>query len=379
MKIEILIDGKSEFPEEFIATIKGVKYLSSKITDIAVNQSHEIICPRSGMYLDGDFLVSELHKRNKLLSYDKTVFLTKAPLSSQIQDEEISTYSFYDYSSQDFQNIEKILKLFDDPFSNLLTEAEKRNALSIRHPVYGHDSALRFKLPLKDVVFTIHGMNTHANWEKDLAGILNRNGVFMASGHYDKFLKVVIPSKRAEVRSIITKKYDEMVRSFPPDEFRYTVIAHSYGTYGFFDVLVNEAPHRHPDTIIFAASILDRKHTLWGELARKGTRVYLDIGKRDFVTKVAGFLRLTGANLAGLSGWLGVKGGCDITVDGLTPEAYLQEIRSSGHNKSVNLIHTGKRHSDYFSDSHFENRWLPIIKQEQGRGSGLAFQHVKGT
>ncbi|MCG7925267.1 MAG: hypothetical protein JAY67_06945 [Candidatus Thiodiazotropha taylori] len=365
MKIEILVDKKSRFPEKLLETISGIKHIAHKISDISINYHHEIDCPIFGVYINSDILAESLTEHQNASNYDRTIYVTKAALSRELNaHSKVSAISFYEACELEQIQISDILDLFESYFLFLLTEAEKEYLIKSKHPIKKPDPLLRFKLPLKEVVMIIHGMNTYAYWEKDLTTFLNSRGIFTASGYYEHFLGVMIPSKRNDVRSIILSKYQQMIEDYPSDQFRHTVIAHSFGTYGFFDVLHNESISKFPDTIIFAAPILDRKNKLWNKLISKNIRIYLDIGKRDYVTKIAGLLRLTGASLVGLSGWFGVKEANNLSIESLTPEEYLYLIKTTGNNLPVNLIHKGKGHSDYFSNSHFENRWLPLIKQK---------------
>ena len=365
MKIEILIDEKSKFPRDFLLTISGLQYVASSISAISVNTYHNVKCTKQGVYIDGYSLINELAAHHNTSAFERTLFLTKAALPPDLRKlEDVFTISFYELQGIENIAIQKLLEILNEPLGDLITDVEERYLASVQHPIAKIDPDLRFKLPLDPVVMPIHGMNTPARWEKELTTLLNSEDISTFSGEYDVFRGVFSDSARSKVRSIILSKYEEMLEKYPDTQYRHVVIAHSYGTYGLFDMFQRETISKYPDCIILAAPILSRKNRLWKDLVDHNVRIYLDIGKRDWVVRTAPLLRLFRANLAGLSGYYGVKGGTDVDLSSPISSEYIEKLKSINSKTPVNLIYPGKGHSDYFSRSHFKNRWLPLIRQD---------------
>ncbi|MCG7877072.1 MAG: hypothetical protein JAY75_08195 [Candidatus Thiodiazotropha taylori] len=362
MKIVILVDKKSHFPESFFEKIVVISKVSSRIEDIDIIKEHTIE-PNSSVGGINRPDLDTLLRVWQIDYYDISVFITKAKLvgENHVASDRYSV-SFHNLDNIGDATVANIYHYIHHVFDGLLTDAESNFLKSCVNAPSELDVSPRAFLPLKEAALVIHGMNTQAYWEKDLSTFMSGNEIYPASGSYGRLLNVVWPPRRKDVRNQVRESYERFITSFPKDEYRLTIIAHSYGTYAFFDFLDKHAYDVFPDIIIFTAPIIRRKHCLWRSLSKRSVRVFVEVAKRDGVAKIAALLQLFRAELAGWTGVFGVKNGIDINISAMTTPEFDNQISKAGFNKPINLKYTGKTHSDFFTTDHFERRWLRIMR-----------------
>jgi len=132
-----------------------------------------------------------------------------------------------------------------------------------------HKSAL---VTTKRVVVTVHGIRTHATWQKTVTPILNRSGLIVEPHDYGRFgfFRFARQSARDAEVERFRALYEGIVKNkdydLDPDDptRRPSVVAHSLGTY-----IVGHCMRRHSyvrfDKVILCGSILSRGFD-WSEL-----------------------------------------------------------------------------------------------------------------
>ena len=203
------------------------------------------------------------------------------------------------------------------------------NAGTIRTPP-GYAAAPRH------IVITLHGIRTHAPWQRRLDTELANAGFLPVSISYGYFLalRLLLPNARRRKVDWFRDEYASIKERYPGADI--SIIAHSFGTY-----LVANAMRIYPqvafDSVIFCGAIVEPTFP-WEEVASNGQvkRSLNEHGGQDIWTaSVARFVRD-----AGPSGYSGFT--CDASV--VTQRSY-----------------PGFRHSDYFNPSHYQHTWIPFL------------------
>lgn len=364
MKIALLIDKKSNFQEPFLEKVEFIANLLESTKEVSVIRgSWASSATSQGIGIDASSLVSEIELDASVREHDSYIYVTKAKIiGNKYSGGSLQLLSFHTLKNIEGASISDIYIHSSGIFSSIATEVEDAFLQGCVEDPKSLPKDPRSFLPLKDAVLVIHGMNTYAEWEKRLFAYLNTQDIRVDTGSYGHFLGVISPGKRKNIRNKIYSAYDNFISTYPKNEYRHTVIAHSYGTYGFFDYLDKHSTDILPDTMIFTAPIVQSNHKLWEKIAGKGTRIFIEVAKRDWVVKAAPLLHLFFAELAGTSGFRGSKGGCAVHDLLMSEEEFLDEISKADHARPINIIYSGKSHSDFFTPDHWEKRWLAIIK-----------------
>lgn len=130
-------------------------------------------------------------------------------------------------------------------FSELL---EEREAYIKRHFILGSQK--------KGILVTIHGLNTYAEWNYDLAPIISSNNWIFAPFSYGKVTSALISNNRK--KEIAEKFRDWINRLYDKYGICPSIFAHSFGTYilGEYITGFNYNPPIKFKNIVLAGSIL---------------------------------------------------------------------------------------------------------------------------
>jgi serine/threonine protein kinase len=200
--------------------------------------------------------------------------------------------------------------------------------------------------PLKvaDIVVTLHGIRTHAHWQRAFAEVASRAGLHCRLDRwnfgYFTILGFLVPwSRQAKVnwfRITYHEEFPEQAMSSVLSE-RPSIVAHSFGTY-----ILGNALMRYPfirfNKVLLCGSILPADFP-WDVLIDRGQvqAVRNEHGARDtWANLVQRFVPGTGPS--GLDGF-------SVTHDRLEQERF------------------DYSHSEYFERGHMESRWVPFIKR----------------
>ena len=173
---------------------------------------------------------------------------------------------------------------------------------------------------------------------------------------------VIRPYKRKEVRNNIAASYQEYLQRYPRENFRRVVVAHSFGSYAFFDMLQTLRFDEYPDAIILSGSIINRKSEIWSDLKEKGVTVFIEYRKSDLVVRAAPLLWFTGAKYVGWSGLKGVSGGVEFDGSKLNSDEFVDALKSNINERIFNISYPNDGHSDGLEQAHMEKRLLPMIQ-----------------
>ncbi|MBI3300930.1 MAG: alpha/beta hydrolase [Deltaproteobacteria bacterium] len=196
------------------------------------------------------------------------------------------------------------------------------------------------------VVVSIHGIRTHAHWQKRLGDTLGRVSIPHYTFDYGwyglpRFLigrsnRYIVERFYADYRTLIERR--DLQIDLDSYTRRPSVIAHSFGTY-----IVGYCMLKHDDVkfdkVILCGSILPRDFA-WATLQRRGQVNFIrnDYGMNDVWTRLARyFVPKTGSSGAD---------GFDIFSTMITQESF-----------------DYFRHSDYFHEGHIQSRWLSFLRK----------------
>ncbi len=115
------------------------------------------------------------------------------------------------------------------------------------------------------VVVTIHGIQTHGEWQKRITPHLARHGLVPYHIHYGWFslIKFLLPCSREKQIQAIRDELRNLVVSVGAR--RISVIAHSFGTYIAMEALIRENGGLLYDRVVLTGSILPREFD-WTQL-----------------------------------------------------------------------------------------------------------------
>lgn len=193
--------------------------------------------------------------------------------------------------------------------------------------------------PNRPLVITVHGIRTHAQWQRRLADHLQDAGFRASVPSYGWLWIFGLLSKSGRENKIawFLLEYDRLTKggtAEPP-----SVIAHSMGTY-----IVATAMERFErirfNRVIFCGSIVRRDYS-WTRRRQAGQiqKVLNDCGRRDlWVGLVEWWVKLSGPS--GRAGFSDLAEGC-----------------------VSNEVHEF-RHSDYFTEENYTKRWIPFLRGE---------------
>ena len=195
-------------------------------------------------------------------------------------------------------------------------------------------------------VMTVHGIRTHAKWQKLLDEVASAQGIPTCPHDYDylPLLRFLMPcTEGAMIKSFeewfsTRCQFKDYHMDLNDHTHRPSLIAHSYGTF-----IVAYALKKHPklrlDKLILCGSILPRDFD-WAELFARDqvNRVINDQGVRDRVTRWAGRVK----RRAGDSGTAGFT--CDDP-------------------RLMNVVFESYGHGDFFNLSHMRDHWVALLTE----------------
>jgi serine/threonine-protein kinase len=203
------------------------------------------------------------------------------------------------------------------------------------------------KLPplrLSDVVVTLHGIRTHAKWQRAFSEVAGRAGLQCRLdrwnfGYFSVFRFLSPWSRQAKV-SWFRETYHAEFADQPMAQLsteRPSVIAHSFGTYVLGNALLRY-PYLRFNRVLLCGSILPTDFP-WDALIARGQIQALrnEYGARDIWTNLAQWF-ISGTGPSGLTGFT-------CTHDRLEQERF------------------DFSHSEYFERGHMEDRWLRYLKR----------------
>ncbi len=196
------------------------------------------------------------------------------------------------------------------------------------------------------LVISIHGIRTHARWQKKLAEILGDRRIpfrIYDYGYYPVWKFLIGPLRRAMVDRFCeyyTNVIHQKGLQVDPNDCakRPSVIAHSFGTY-IVGCCLQKYEFVKFDKVILCGSILPRDFD-WGSIfkRRQVNMVRNDWGKLDRWTRIVGrFVHGTGTS-----------GNEGFQTDGLSLRQ--RAFEQYGH-------------SDCLKQGHIENEWVPFLRR----------------
>lgn len=197
------------------------------------------------------------------------------------------------------------------------------------------------------LVITIHGIRTHAEWQKQVAALLSARNIpthALSYGFYSLWRFLLRPSNDAMVERFCAD-YQRIVDSkdykidVDDDRRRPSIIAHSFGTY-IVGYCMLKYEHVKFDKVIFCGSILPADFD-WSTLLHRD-QVHLvrnEYGLQDPWTRRVG-------KLVPRTGEGGAKG--------------FSFISNNFDQQRFDYF----KHSDFFGDGHVKNHWLPFLARE---------------
>ena len=205
--------------------------------------------------------------------------------------------------------------------------------------------AKRPPLNLSDVVVTLHGIRTHARWQRAFSEVATRAGLHCRLDRwnfgYFSILRFLSPWSRQAKVSWFRGTYHDEFGDQPMAQLsieRPSVIAHSFGTYVLGNALLRY-PYLRFNRVLLCGSILPTSFP-WDAIIDRGQvqAVRNEYGARDVWTSAARWF-IAGTGPSGLSGFT-----CQ--HDRLEQERF------------------DYSHSEYFERGHMEDRWVPYLKRK---------------
>ena len=199
-------------------------------------------------------------------------------------------------------------------------------------------------LPLSHVVVTLHGIRTHARWQRAFSEVASRAGLHCQLDRwnfgYFSILRFLMPwSRHARVSWFRATYHDEFGdrAASPLSTERPSIVAHSFGTYILGNAMLRY-PYLRFNKVLLCGSILPEAFP-WDVLIDRGQvqAVRNEFGARDTWTRLAQAV-VPGTGPSGMRGFL------------CTHERFEQERFDFSH-------------SEYFERGHMEEKWLPFIRR----------------
>jgi serine/threonine-protein kinase len=228
--------------------------------------------------------------------------------------------------------------LQSDPDRRFSTVSELADALRSLVP------DTRAPVKLSEIVVTLHGIRTHAKWQRTFTEVAARAGLQCRLDRwnfgYFSILKFMAPWSRAAkvdwFRNTYHDEFGEQAMSALSSD-RPSIVAHSFGTYVLGNALLRY-PYLRFNKVLLCGSILPRDFP-WDVLIDRGQvqAVRNEYGARDVWTRLAQWF-VPGTGPSGLVGFSN------------THERLEQERFDYSH-------------SEYFERGHMEARWVPFVKR----------------
>lgn len=197
----------------------------------------------------------------------------------------------------------------------------------------------------KTVVISLHGIRTRGEWQKALAELLSAKGAVAVGADYGylSLAGFLIAATLQLKADWFLKKYEETCAKYrnllaDATPSRYPcLVAHSFGTFVAAHSMLKYEQIKF-DQVIICGSILKTDFPWWVLLHREQVRaVRHEYGLKDIWTR---FCRLVVPN-TGNSGAVGFEAG----QPEFDEESY-----------------DDYKHSDFFSESHMTEKWLPLLR-----------------
>ena len=200
------------------------------------------------------------------------------------------------------------------------------------------------KTPCSRVVFTLHGIRTHAAWQRAFAEVAaNANWrcrLDRWNFGYFSLLRFLLPGQRRTRVKWFRRTYHDEVhdRDLRLDDNQPSIVAHSFGTYILGNALLSYDNLRF-DKIILCGCILPTNFP-WHELIDRGQvqAVRNEYGTRDLWTGIVSWF-VRGAGASGIHGFT------------CTHERLEQ--------KKFNYSH-----SEYFDRGHMTHNWIAFLNRK---------------
>jgi hypothetical protein len=203
--------------------------------------------------------------------------------------------------------------------------------------------ALGERTAVAKVVFVLHGIRTHAEWQRAFSEVAQIAGWKVRSDRwnfgYFSVLRLLLPGQRHAKVKWFRETYRTETRDKDvslPDGTYPSIVAHSFGTYILGNALLKYDWLRF-DKVVLCGSILPRDFP-WAELFRRKQvkAVRNEYGTNDFWTRVV--RRFVAGS--GCSGCFGFR----FSHVGFEQEKFEYD------------------HSEYFEKGHMEAKWLPFLE-----------------
>ncbi|HEU0014546.1 MAG TPA: alpha/beta hydrolase [Longimicrobium sp.] len=210
----------------------------------------------------------------------------------------------------------------------------------------------------KPIVVSVHGIRTHAPWQKVLGTVLARHDLVHVSYDYRYFntFRFLWPPARARQVKAFCDYYNDHLRPSPVKKGRSpgpppSLVAHSFGTYIMGHAMLKHRSIRF-DKMIVCGSILPTDFD-WATLFQRGqvNEVRHEYGYMDRPVRVAGWV-VRGAGASGAKGF-------DFSAAAFTQVPYAYHA-----------------HSDYFAGPHIEAEWMPFLLRKPVELSVVAGRDV---
>ncbi len=214
------------------------------------------------------------------------------------------------------------------------------------------------------VVFPLHGIRTEARWRDAFNGVAQPRGWNVRLSHwyfgrYGALLLLISPARNKMLlwfRDTYDREMSNKALGLGNDDFP-SVVAHSFGTYILGHALLR-FPFLRFNKVILCGSILPRDFP-WEALIESGQvqAVRNEYGARDTWSSIAPWF-IRGSGASGIYGF-----------DLPSSERFIQE----GYRRYT--------HSDYFSDGHMLEFWMPFLERplERNPPQGVAITQPKTT
>ena len=198
---------------------------------------------------------------------------------------------------------------------------------------------------LANTVVTLHGIRTHASWQRAFAEVGSRAGFNCRLDRwnfgYFTIFKFLMPwSRQAKLnwfRGTYHDEFGERATSALSDEHP-SIVAHSFGTYILGNALLRY-PYLRFNKVILCGSILPEGFP-WDVLIDRGQvqAVRNEYGSRDIWSHVAPWM-VPGTGRSGVTGF-------------------------TNQHSRLDQERFDFSHSEYFERGHMEERWLPFLRRK---------------
>ena len=238
----------------------------------------------------------------------------------------------------------------DERFSRVEELADRLEGLAPKTPS---------EASLSRVVVTLHGIRTHASWQRAFSEVATQKGLECRLDRwnygYFSVVKFLLPSARLGRVSWFRETYDTEFSGkdalFALSEERPSIVAHSFGTYILGNALLRY-PYLRFNKVLLCGSILPRSFP-WEALIARGQvqAVRNEYGARDgWTRRVQWFVPGTGPS--GINGF-----------DASLSDRFEQERFDFDH-------------SEYFARSHMVPLWIPFLRRRMGFNAPRALSSV---